>query len=481
MGPGPVIGALVAAPVALAFVAAVAVLANRRPAYVLALAAAAAFSFSPRLCRGALIVGVFVAPTVNPAVLGVGAGGGGTIAGGRIYLLQGTLLLILLGAVAVAARTGMHTAALKLVGLGLLLVAVETVGRPHAGMAWIYRPLQVFFTAFAVRALFGRVGDRGLLLALAWGSALGCALASLNALMPDIDPFVLSRPSNLPFVSAIGGFVRATGAFTYPNNLGTFAAYTFILGAAAWLFGRPRLPQVLAVALMVTGGSALYLSGSRAAGLGLVAGSLYVTVRAAPRRRVLMVLAELTAGLFLVFAVLSSPTAREVAQERIESSSGESLTLRVEGIRESLRVFRAAPLFGPGASESRTDNFWVLNLAEGGLAGAAILLLLARLTLTSGRPKRYPELWGGLLITLCVSGLLQDSLGQTLTTWFLGALAGVALLAPGPAAAAEAVGAEAVGAETVGAEAVGAEVVGAEAAGVEPPAAEVVGAEPPAL
>jgi hypothetical protein len=34
-----------------------------------------------------------------------------------------------------------------------------------------------------------------------------------------------------------------------------------------------------------------------------------------------------------------------------------------------------------------------------------------------------------LLIALCVSGLLQDSLGQTLTTWFLGALLGASMLA----------------------------------------------------
>lgn len=55
-------------------------------------------------------------------------------------------------------------------------------------------------------------------------------------------------------MSYIGSFTRATGAFTYPNNLGTFAAYTTLLGAAAWL---------LAVLLMVSGGLPPLLAGAR--------------------------------------------------------------------------------------------------------------------------------------------------------------------------------------------------------------------------
>lgn len=408
-----------------------AVLANSRPQYLLAISFASIFLFYPRACQALLVGAVLIAPTLNPVLLGLGPSGGGTVAGGRLYLMQGLLVIVVLCSLVVAARNGMHVLALKLVFLAVLLVLVETVGRPHAGLAWIYRPLQVSFVAFAVRALYRSTDDRKLLIAMGWGASIGCALATANALVPRFDPFVLSRPDNLPFVSLIGTFVRATGAFTYPNNLGTFAAYTVLLGGSSWLFERPSLGRLLAACLMLSGGSALLLSGSRSAGLGLLCGIIYITAKASPSRRAILIGAEFVVGLFVVLAVLSSPTASEVAQQRIGSSTGESAQLRAEGIGEALRVFRSAPLVGPGATESRTDNFWVLNLSQGGLIGAFLLLALSRLSLRASRePKRYPELWAALLVTLCVSGLLQDSLGQTLTTWFLGVLLGLAVLSP---------------------------------------------------
>jgi O-antigen ligase len=259
-------------------------------------------------------------------------------------------------------------------------------------------------------------------------------------LVPALDPFAISRPDDIPFVSAIGSFARATGAFTYPNNLGSYAAYSVLFGAAAWLFGRPAIPQRLAVAVMLSGAAALLLAGSRAAGLGLVVGILYLTYKAAPGRRVVLIGAEVVVGLMVVTLVLSSPTAREVTDQRITSATGLSITGRIEDWSGALAEFRESPLIGTGASESRTDNFWLLYLAQAGAAGMGLLLLLAATTFRKdgAEPEQWaPELKTALLLALCVSGLLQDSLGQTLTTWFLGALIGVSMLRPDPPAPAD--------------------------------------------
>jgi hypothetical protein len=408
-----------------------AVLAVRNPLIDLALAVLCVFVFFPPVCRAILIGAVAVGATFNPPVLGLGGSGGGGVVGGRVYVVQALLVLVIIGGVAFALRGDLRWTALLVAASATSIVLLQTVGRPHAGPAWTYRPLQLFLVAFAVRALFKHRDHRRLLMALAWGSAVGCALASIHALAPTFDPFSLSRPDNQPFQSLIGSFARATGAFTYPNNLGTFAAYVVLLGAAALLLGRPLLPRPLAVFVVVAGGSALLLSGSRAAGFGLLCGLLYLTVKLAPRRRSLILAIEALVGLVIVLAVLSSPSAAEVAQQRIDTAAGESLSLRLEGSRTAYEAFQSSPVIGTGANEGRTDNFWLLYLSQGGVVGAALYVLLARTSLRPGsHDKGYPELWVAILIALGTSGLLQDSLGQTLATWFPGVLLGICALAP---------------------------------------------------
>lgn len=391
----------------------------------LALALSLAFGLFPRFCRSVLILIAFIGPTFNPVLLGIGTG--------RLYLVQALMVGVLVGGLALALRNGMARSALTLVVLVASLAVVETVGRPSAGLAWVYRPLQVFLAAFAVRSLFRDHPARPLVLALAWGSMIGCALASVHAVLPDIDPFVLSRPTDLPFVSAIGSYARATGAFTYPNNLGTFAAYTVLFGASAWLLDRPLLPRRLAAALMMSGAAALTLAGSRAAGLGLLCGLLYLTVKAAPKRRTVILAAEALFGLFIVVVVLTSPTAIEVVEQRVQSATGESFFGRVDSFKETIEELRRSPLIGTGSSASHLDNFVILYMTQAGVVGTLLLVGIARTTLRSRASKRYPELWMALVIALCISGMLQDSLGQTLVTWFLGTLLGVSMLASRPA------------------------------------------------
>ena len=180
---------------ALALVAAHAVIASRLPLVDLGLAVVCAFLFFPRVRRVVLLGIAAAGPTINPPLFGLGANNGGGVAGGRIYVVQALIVLVIIGGVAHCARNGMQVQAVAVTALAVLLVLVQTVGRPHAGPAWIYRPFQLFLLCFAVRSLYAKGRDRPLLLALAWGSAIGCALASLNALVPTFDPFEVSRPT----------------------------------------------------------------------------------------------------------------------------------------------------------------------------------------------------------------------------------------------------------------------------------------------
>lgn len=380
------------------------------------------FACCPWLCRALLIALALVGPTFNPPVLGIG--------GGRLYVVQALLVGVVIGGLSRALINGLHIQAATLAGAAGLFIALETVGRPSAGVGWAYRPLQVFLVAFAVRSLWRHRPDRPLVLALAWGSAVGCTLASIHALLPAFDPFAPSRPSDLPFVSAIGDYARATGAFTYPNNLGTFGAYTVLFGAAAWLVGRPVLPRKLALALMASGSSALVLAGSRAAGLGLLCGLVYLTAKAAPKRAGVLIAVEAAVGITIITLAFATPTGREVVEQRVSSATGESFYGRVEQWQETVEEFVRSPWVGIGATESNLDNFFILYATQAGIAGVVLLLVIARVALRSSEANAYSELWAALLLALVASGMLQDSLGQTLVTWFLGAMLGLCALTP---------------------------------------------------
>lgn len=378
------------------------------------------FAMFPGLSRCVIICIAAVGPTFNPPVLGIGAG--------RLYVVQALIVGVVIGGLASATRNGLSKSAVTLVTLVFLLVLLETIGRPSAGIAWAYRPLQLFLVAFAVRSLFVGRDHRHLLLALGWGSAVGCGLAAVHAVLPTLDPFVFSRPTDLPFVSTIGSYVRATGAFTYPNNLGTFAAYTVLFGASSWLLDRPSLSSRLSVAMMCSGFSALVFSGSRAAGLGLIFGLVYLTAKAAPKRRTLILAAEGLIGLALLVAVVNSPTALEVVNQRASSAAGISLFGRIGAFQEPIRSFLASPIIGAGSTESNLDNVIILYVSQTGILGMLLFAGIARCTLKTGKRKQFPELMNALLIALGISGMLQDSLGQTLSTWFIGTVLGLSML-----------------------------------------------------
>jgi hypothetical protein len=301
-----------------------------------------------------------------------------------------------------------------------------------ASLGWVYRPLQPFLIAFAVGVLFRGRRDRGVVGALAWGSTIGCSLAVLATLIPGFDPFELSRPHDIPFVSQIGSFARATGGFVYPNNLGTFAAYSALLGLAALLVGRPALSRRLAAALAVSSLAALLLSGARAAMLGLMGGAMVLALKANVSRRLVLVGGGLVVVLILLLTTGASRSADVVLQERLSTATGSSLSIRTKSWNAAIDDIVASPVFGVGALESRLDSMWLLAMQTGGIVGVAILVLLAKLTWGGDRKLgvRYPEVRFALVIAFCISGVFQDSLGQTLASWALGAMLGVASLPP---------------------------------------------------
>lgn len=374
---------------------------------------------SPRFSRFLLLATFAVTPTLNPSVFGLGSG--------RVYPFHVVVVLTTVGALADAFRKGRHRQAAAVVLVSVAYVALMVVGRDDPAIAWAYRPLQPFLVAFATVTLFRDHRARQPAVALAGGAIVGCALTILHALVPRLDPFALSRPADLPFVSTIGAYARATGAFVYPNNLGTFAAYVALVGLAALLFDRPMLPRPLALALVATAGGALVLSGARAAFLGLFAGVVYLTARARPGRKIAMTIGQLLVGTILILAVTTSETGRMVAEERVSTATGYSLTGRVDQWNDALESFADHPLVGVGAVASYLDSMWLLHLSTGGLVGLALLVALGRVSMRC-RPPGAPELWVALLIAFCVSGVFQDSLGQTLASWALGAGMGVSLL-----------------------------------------------------
>ncbi len=377
-------------------------------------------ALAPRFSRALLMTVFVLTPSFNPAVLSFG--------NGRIYLFHLAVVIATVGATALTLRVGEMRKAVHFIFLAGAYIAITTVGRDASTLAWVYRPLQPFFVVFAVVMLMRRRGRRLLPLGLAWGAIAGCGLAAINALFPYIDPFRLSRPADIPFISTIGTYARASGAFVYPNNLGTFAAYAIVLGLASLLFGRPWLPRPVAAALVATAGAALVASGARAAALGLIAASVYMTVKARPGRKILLLGGQIVAGLVLVILVTASGTGRQVAEERVGSALGPSLSGRVEQWDVAVDDFRRHPLFGVGVTDSRLDSMWLLQLSGGGIVGCVVLLLLFRTTFGRPRDASSPELWVALLITLLMSGVLQDSLGQTLASWFFGAAMGLSLL-----------------------------------------------------
>ncbi|MDP9183410.1 MAG: O-antigen ligase family protein, partial [Actinomycetota bacterium] len=355
---------------------------------------------------------------------------------GRIYLVSLlTLVIFVAGYLSLLQQPGQLPPSLILIPFGILLFA-GILYRPGSGQVftWAFRPLQPILMAVGVilllRASLPSTIVR-LQAALLVTGVAGCLVGILNALWPRFDPFAFARPADLPYQSAVINFHRATGSFVYPTVFGLFAAYVAIVGLNIGVTGfnssqRPTRNTVrLGTVAFLAGFTACLLSASRAAIGALVVGAIVTTFQArlrAPSKRIVL---PFLAGVAILFTLVAQPAARTVVNARIEDAYGQSLAFRVENTRFGWDAFLQAPFFGSGVTQSRLDNGYLLYLDAGGLIGFMVLGGLFCAVIMMRRPTEPQAL--ALLVVLLAASTLEDALGQTLSSWYLGLAVGLSV------------------------------------------------------
>ena len=381
-----------------------------------------------RLVGGLLLGFLFlVVPSYNPAVLNTGSER--LYVGGVLVLAAATTAVVPL----FAARAWWVLAASSFAALYVLEGAVRTHDSFNV-IANAYRPLQpiVAYCACALLLTPERRG-RWLMLLLA-GGAIGSTLAALHTFVPGFDPFSVSRPSQ-PFVSEYGsGLQRETGAFAYPNNLGTYCAYIAVIGLTVMSTKRDRKVIILLGLVVTSALTGLFVSGARAALLGFLAGAVVLTWR---QKHIRLPLVGGLVGAGLLFAGFLTLTGHwhQVVADRI-GGVGTSLSIRFPAWQSAWHVLLRSPLYGAGPFTGTIDASLAYLIQVGGLI--AVALVIGMYWFSALRPVRFGDRSSvPLLVAVAASSLLQDSLGQPLVNWLIGAgvwLISSPLRAPAPSA-----------------------------------------------
>jgi putative inorganic carbon (hco3(-)) transporter len=241
---------------------------------------------------------------------------------------------------------------------------------------------------------------------------------------------VIALPSARELDASFGGAVvgnRAHGVFTEPNQLGLFSAILLLLACAAVLYARTALGSAAAGLVLVTALSALGLSLSRGAWLGIALGMIgaFGLLPVAGRRMLLILLVTL-AGLCALLLVRPDTPGLTVIKERVKTLSnptGNPHDARPAIYREAAREILERPLtgFGPAGfmtasarPESEVRSFGAYHAhnalltvaAEAGLPAAMVLVCL---TLSIGvvtlRTVRRLHRHGGIRDAAVVVGL----------------------------------------------------------------------------
>ena len=281
----------------------------------------------------------------------------------------------------------------------------------------VYRPLSAV-VVFCACVVLLRGADRELWVRLFLiGGIVGCALAVLHAMVPAIDPFGPSRPN--PDSLYVASVRREEGAFSYPGNLGPYAAYISIVGLVTMerLRLRPLRPSVYTVAAVVAA-LAIAVSGSRAATLGLFVAVVVIGVRSA-RLRIPLVIGGIFTVCLAALVLIASDVQDEFVQGRVGNTEA-SVDIRYVSWDKALEGFRDNPIFGGGVFADTTDGTLFYLLGVGGIVG--LLLVAGMYWLTLLRPPRGGD-WTGLPILLAAFAIAwpQDVLGTPLHTWALAA------------------------------------------------------------
>jgi hypothetical protein len=321
-------------------------------------------------------------------------------------------------------------------------------------VVWGFRPLQPMLLAVAVAGLVPATKTLRWIAVAFGGASIGIVLGVIGWIAPSIDVTKIARP-DLGWVSLAGDLPRAIGGFVYPNNFGTFGAYLSVAGLWGLLSRHDPRFRWLSGAAFLIGTAAIAASGNRAGGLGWVAGAIFLGYRyyrssePSVERRRLTILGVLGPVLVVGGTLLASPltrlhgvqavdptTSTGFVEDRVMTAAGDSFSIRWADWKRTLSTFVHHPVAGGGVVGRRTDNLFIMYLGAAGILGVVLLVLLARacwFTMPIGGTARRG--WDAvttprtaLLLVGGVSGLLQDSLGQPLATWFPAVLIGLAVI-----------------------------------------------------
>ena len=410
----------------------------------------AALRAASSLVLGYLLV---VIPTWNPVVA--------RAASARLYVCQLLIGFLIVTGLAVWLVRREVRSLTVIVGLAVTYLAAQVLltdrGSTVNRVVWGFRPLQPLLLAVAVAGLVPATKALRWFAVALGGGVIGIVLGLVGWIAPSIDVTKIARP-DIGWVSALGDIPRAIAGFVYPNNFGTFGAYLSVAGLWALLSRHDRRFRGLGGAAYLIGAAAIAASGNRAGGLGWLAGAAFLGHRyhrgteASTERRRLTLLAVLGPIIVMGGTLLASPLARidgvhgvqganhssstSFAEDRVVTAAGTSFSVRWADWKHTLSTFVHHPLAGGGVVGRRTDNVFIMYLGATGILGVVLLVLLARacwFTIPIGGTVRRG--WDAvstprtaLLLVGGVSGLLQDSLGQPLVTWFPAVLIGLAVV-----------------------------------------------------
>lgn len=240
-----------------------------------------------------------------------------------------------------------------------------------------------------------------------------------------------------------GRWLRAYGAFGWPNSLGIYLAITWIIGLIVYISYNDLLKNSSMKAVL-TGGQLLILSGlilsfSRSAWAAALIGSAclgtvsFFRYRKEIKSLIFQALYSLSVVIF--FFIIAHPlfTTRFSVENRLER---RSVNERVGQWREAKRVFLAHPLqgVGPGAATwyfhtihpdfnmweiQPTHNIYLLGLIETGVVMFILFGVLYSWFLKN--IFTYNPLYISVIITMFLTGLLDHWLwslyGGVMTWW----------------------------------------------------------------
>ena len=267
-------------------------------------------------------------------------------------------------------------------------------------------PIQLF--------LIGRGATRS---AVVLGFAVAVVLAL--AVVEQAIPSIASSPlSNLGLSGEAG---RAAGSFASPNRLGTVAGMALVVAGVAISIVWPRRgPTIVLAVFGVLAATALLLTFSRAAILGVLAASIVLVALRSPRAALAAVAIAVALGLILTPLLISARLASD-AGSRVERLAADDAQ-RVTAWRFGLSMFASAPLTGhgygsfawtaaaePGVGALETaHNEVIALLAEAGItAAAAYLLMFAMIIIRGLRPVPVARIGLGAALVFLVATMFN--------------------------------------------------------------------------